>query len=316
MELSAIVEACNVVARTVQSDERYGHTTALRVTVDSQRIVDRRFAGNDPADVFSITKTVVALLVGVAVERGEVTDLDARIGDVLPRWADSLGLQTWRHLLTMTRGAAVDRQWDVDHVMALDRDWVGHLARAPQVLPAGSRFAYDNGAAHLLAAALVAVSGTSLQDYADQHLFAPLRIEDWEWPRDPDGVALGFGHLRLTVDGLQRIGQLLLHRGRWAGRALVGGDYLDAMIRPWSSGGPPEGLPYGYLLWVDEPVGYLAAGWAGQALVVMPGPRAVVVVTGDPRFLPGPPPRDPLAPGWRPALELVRQHVLPVLMRR
>lgn len=57
-------------------------------------------------------------------------------------------------------------------------------------------------------------------------------------------------------------------------------------------------------------------GWAGQRLAVVPRAGAVVVVTGDPRFDPGPPTRDELPDGRRPALDLVRRHLLPVLLRR
>jgi CubicO group peptidase (beta-lactamase class C family) len=85
------------------------------------------------------------------------------------------------------------------------------------------------------------------------------------------------------------------------------------MTRPQSTGGPPENLPYGFLIWLDEGV-MLAGGWAGQHLVVVPQASAVVVVTGDPRFDPGPPARDELPEDWRPALHLVRRHLLPVLL--
>ena len=83
-------------------------------------------------------------------------------------------------------------------------------------------------------------------------------------------------------------------------------------MRPHSAGGPPEDRPYGFLTWVDGDH-FFAGGWAGQHVVVVPAARAVVVVTGDPRFRLGPPPTDELPPDWRPALDLVRTHLLPAL---
>ncbi|HEY6744829.1 MAG TPA: hypothetical protein VI357_03840, partial [Mycobacteriales bacterium] len=96
------------------------------------------------------------------------------------------------------------------------------------------------------------------------------------------------------------------------GRALADPAFVAEMVRPHSAGGPPEDRPYGFLTWV-APDHFFAGGWAGQHVVVVPGARAVVVVTGDPRFRLGPPPADELPPDWRPALDLVRAHLLPVL---
>lgn len=86
------------------------------------------------------------------------------------------------------------------------------------------------------------------------------------------------------------------------------------MFSPHTPGGPPEHRPYGYLLWLDA-AGPLAGGRAGQHVQAVDAADAVVVTTGDPRFDPGPPPTDALPPGWRPAYNLVREHLLPTLLR-
>jgi len=82
---------------------------------------------------------------------------------------------------------------------------------------------------------------------------------------------------------------------------------------PSSRGGPPENTAYGFLIWLAD--GYwFAGGWAGQHVVCVPATRAVIVVTGHPDFRPGPPPTDAMPPGWRPAIDLVRDHLLPLLL--
>ena len=85
-----------------------------------------------------------------------------------------------------------------------------------------------------------------------------------------------------------------------------------AMTTAHTGGGPPEERPYGYHVWLDDGMP-LAGGWAGQHLLVVPDADAVVVVTGDAGFDPGPPPTDAMPPDWQPALGLVRAHLLPVL---
>jgi CubicO group peptidase (beta-lactamase class C family) len=210
----------------------------------------------------------------------------------------------------MTRGAAADGPWDVDEVTALPGGQVARVASAPREAEPGRAFRYDNGAAHLLSAGLGAVLGRPVAAFAATELFAPLGIAEPVWAADPDGVTYGYAHLRLSADDLGRLGELWRAGGAWGGRALVDPGFAAAMTRAQTPGGPPEEMAYGYLTWIGD--GYvLAGGWAGQHVLVLPG--AVVVTTGDPGFDPGPPPRDDLPPDWRPALDLVRRHLLPVL---
>ncbi len=309
--MQAVRDACRRIESEIAATPRYAHTSHLRVLVGGDVVHDAHYRGPERADVFSVTKTVLATVAGIAARHGLLPGPDEPLHAVLPglRGTPARG-QTWRQLLTMTRGAAVDGPWDVDEVTALPGGQVARVASAPRVDPPGRVFRYDNGAAHLLSAGLSAVLGRPVAAYAAAELFAPLGIEEPEWRADPDGVTYGFAHLRLSAADLGRLGELWRLGGTWRGRPLVDPAFVAAMTRAQSPGGPPEDLPYGYLTWVGD--GYLlAGGWAGQHVVVLPG--TVVVTTGDPGFDPGPPARDELPPDWRPALELVRRHLLPVL---
>jgi CubicO group peptidase (beta-lactamase class C family) len=303
--------ACRRIGAEIGAAPRYAHTSHLRVLLAGEVVADEHFRGPAVADVFSVTKTVLATVAGIAARRGVLPPLDEPLHAVLPelRGTPSRG-QTWRHLLTMTRGAAVDGPWDIDAVTALPGGQVARVASAPALGPPGQVFRYDNGAAHLLSAGLSAVLGRPVAAYAAEQLFGPLGIDDATWAADPDGVSFGFAHLRLSADALGRLGELWRHGGVRGGRRLVDAAFAAGMARAHTPGGPPEDLPYGYLTWVGDGL-LLAGGWAGQHVLVLPG--AVVVTTGDPRFEPGPPPRDELPPDWRPALDLVRRHLLPVL---
>ena len=107
-------------------------------------------------------------------------------------------------------------------------------------------------------------------------------------------------------------GQLWLDGGVVDGRSIVDAGYLHQMLSRQSAGGAPEELPYGFLTWIDAD-GWLAGGWAGQHVLVLPEASAVIVTTGDPRFSFGPPPSDELPEDWRPALDLVLRHIVEVL---
>ncbi len=295
------------------TDPRYAHTSHLHVRVGGHVVVDEHLTGPLAGDVFSVTKSVLATAVGVVAERGRLPRLDRPVADVLPELRGTPAeAHTWRHLLTMTRGAQVDGAWEVDALTARAGALVPHIASAPQVAPPGQRFRYDDGGCHLLAAALTAVVDEPLRGYVHRELFEPLGMRPEGWREDDQGVPLGYAHLRVGAADLGRLGQLWLDGGLVGGRRLVSPAHLQAMLRPQTAGGAPEQLPYGFLTWIDAD-GWLAGGWAGQHVLVLPDAGAVVVTTGDPQFRFGPPPSDALPDDWRPALDLVRQHLVPAL---
>ena len=313
MDGDGLGAACEQVLRRVRSDPAYAHTSHLLVQVAGAVVVDEHLRGPQVADVFSVTKTVLATLVGIAVRRGHVPALTSPVTQVLPELLDTpVRRHTWEHLLTMTRGCATDGPYDVDEVTAIDSGQLRRIAEAPQEAPPGAEFRYDNGASHLLATSLDRVLPVPLADFADEALLAPLGVRDRHWLTDADGIPWGFGHLSVSADALARLGHLWLRGGATGDDQFVDPGFWSALTTATSPGGPPEELPYGYLCWLDGD-GLLAGGWAGQHVLVRPRADAVVVVTGDPGFRFGPPPSDDLPQGWRPALDLVRAHVLPVL---
>jgi CubicO group peptidase (beta-lactamase class C family) len=309
-----VLDACRLVDEAIRDHPAYAHTAHLRVEVGGRVVFDRHYRGPLVADTFSVTKSVVATLAGIAVADGCLDDLDLPVGRALPALAGTpAAAQTLRQLLTMTRGAETEGAFEIDEVMARPRGWLARIAAAPQLDPPGTRFRYDNGGAHLFGAALSELVGMPLSAYAEARLFGPLEIGRWRWPRDPDGYDYGAGHLRLAAADLAKLGRLWLDGGRWQGRRLLDPSFATEMVTAHNGGGPPEDHPYGYLVWV-APGHVFAAGWAGQLVAAVPAAHAVVVVTGDPQFDPGPPPTDQLAPGWRPAGGLVGRHLLPALL--
>jgi CubicO group peptidase (beta-lactamase class C family) len=307
-------DICAQIDDELRTRPEFAHTSHFLVVVDGHVVHDAHYRGPQVADIFSVTKSVVATLAGIAVRDGLLPDLDLPVEEVLDLAGSPSAGQSLRHLLTMTRGSEADGPYEIDEVVALPGGWVEHIATAPRLAAPGREFRYDNGAAHLFGAALTRLLGTSLSQYAERRLFGPLGITAWHWPRDPDGFDYGFGHLRLSAADLATLGTLWMDHGAWRGEQVVDPGFARAMISPQSAGGPPEDRPYGYLTWVDEH-GPFAGGWAGQHVTVVPAARAVVVTTGDPRFDPGPPPTDELQAGWRPARDLVTERLVPALLR-
>jgi CubicO group peptidase (beta-lactamase class C family) len=275
--MSSVPAALRRVADRCAADSTLAHTCALLAAVGGVEVAahDRHGHGLDaPAPtIASVTKSVLSTVVGHAVGDGLVT-LDATLGDLLgDRVPPSRRPATVHHLLTMTSGAA-GGLLEIDEVMTLDHGWVDRLLAAPQIDPPGAVFRYDNGAPHVLAAAVQAAVGGDLLGYARQVL-APAGAAGVIWPRDPEGVPFGFGDARLSPRALLAFGEA------WRTGVAVPPAYRARAWRAWTPGGPPENRGYGYGWWVGVST-RLAAGWAGQAVLVVPDRELTVVATGCP----------------------------------
>jgi CubicO group peptidase (beta-lactamase class C family) len=300
------------VATRVAADSRCTRTADVLVARSGRTLLHQHTGATRLHDLFSVTKTVLALLAGLAVGDGRLSVDDpvtARVPAHVAR--PELEGQTVAHLLTTTRGAATGGRFDLDEVAVSGGSWAARFAAAPRRETPGTRFRYDNGASQLLAEVLHQATG-DLAAYAGDRLLTPLGVTDWTWRRDPTGTPAGPGHLSLAAPDLARVGTLLCDEGRWQGERLVDPAWVQTMRTPVSAGGPPEGRPYGAGLWVEDDQVCFGAGWAGQLLLCRPSDGLVVVSQSDPGFDYGPPASDTMPPDWRAPLALIREHLLEI----
>lgn len=233
--------------------------------------------------VYSVTKSVLSLLVGVAVDRGALR-LDQTLSDWLPEAAnervDPLARAvTIRDLMTMTAGfAPAQAPQSAPTVRAL-------LERRMACAP-GDRFAYDGMAADLLSVVLArAIRGDSAA-FARRSLLDPLGVRNYAWTADADGRLFGETNLALTARDMAKIGLLALQRGRWGGRRIVSEGFMREATMRRSAGGAPLGAAYGYLWWVTKTRAgfdaFFAAGSGGQLVYVAPALGLVAAVAAQP----------------------------------
>jgi len=159
------------------------------------RLVHERYWGGatagDPADVRSVTKSVVSTLTGVALERGDLTSLNETLGEIVPDGA--LPLKPWEEeirvgdLLTMSGGWEWEESGAVGYnEWITSEDPVAYLLAKPKAHTPGTAFAYNSAAVHLLGLVLEEATGRSLPAFADEVLFGPLAIGTRIWePLDP-----------------------------------------------------------------------------------------------------------------------------------
>jgi CubicO group peptidase (beta-lactamase class C family) len=270
-------------------------------------VYERYFAGADAVpynantlhDIASITKGAVALLIGIAFDRGWLSDLDAPIMSFFPEYADLRTPEkdriTLRHLLAMTSGLGwPERAISLDNAANIVRQGASAsdpyrfvLARPVETTP-GTAWNYNSGGVWLLGPILRKVSGKPIEEFAEEALLEPLGIRDEVWGRFPNGDAVTSGGLRLRPRDLAKLGQLVLNGGVWHGRQIVSAGWIKQMIAPQS----PRGWwfsfarSYGYLWWQgqsligDHDIEWVGAlGRGGQRLYVVPTLNLVVAVT-------------------------------------
>lgn len=246
-------------------------------------------------DLRSISKSVVALLVGQAVGRGQF-DTATPVLDFYPGLADLRGdgrdaIQI-SHLLDMASGLAWNETASTYGTSANDETrlwWDGSPARyvldRPVVAEPGKLWNYNGGHTVLLAEILEQRTGRSLLDLARTDLFEPLGITRWEWRSGSHRRPLAYAGLRLTPPDLLRIGRMLLARGAWQQRQIVPAAWIAATVQPTITIGKGP-LLYGNHWW-DGRVPYdgrnlawtAGFGNGGQRLFIVPELELAVVFT-------------------------------------
>ncbi|WP_291298440.1 serine hydrolase [Elioraea sp.] len=242
-----------------------------------------RGAGLDRmANIKSCSKSLVALLLGSAIDRGEIADVTARLRDVAPalippRATAGVGSITMQDFVTLsaglegTSGAGYGR-W------VSSANWVADALQRPMVDTPGGRMIYSTGTTHVLGAAIALATGQSLLALARARLGAPLGIEIPAWTRDPQGNYLGGNDMALTPRAMLRIGVMMRDGGRYAGAQVVSEAWMRASLiartrSPWS------GLGYGYGWFLSQSGYVIARGFGGQLIAANPGRGLAVAIT-------------------------------------
>lgn len=241
--------------------------------------------------VNSVTKSVLSLLVGIALARGEFPPLDTPLAGCLPRVPASLGRIRLHHLLSMTAGMDWP-EWGAwggrPNPMCESDDWGAFILGRRKKAPPGASMSYNSGCSHLLSLILQLETGVTAEAYAARHLFGPLGIDAWQWHTDPQGVSIGGFGLALRGGDLFKLGRLMLARGRWHGRRVVPEDWIAASTAPRHHTYDWLGS-YGYHWWTFTgggrapltPHTYYAMGYGGQFLFVVPETETIVSFTSD-----------------------------------
>lgn len=238
--------------------------------------------------IHSCTKSIVSALIGIALDQGHLKSVDQPLLEIfadrevanLDAGKESITLED---VLTMSAGwrcrDSYLYRWSGLQEMAASGDWVQHMLDLPMEGTPGTIFEYCNGGSFLLSAILQETTGMTALVYAEEYLFEPLGISSVEWPSNPQGISIGWGELRMLPHDMAKIGYLYLNEGLWDGEQIVPAEWVSAS---WEEHISATLQPaYGYQWWIDPPSIYMALGYAGQFIFVMPEHDLVVVFTSE-----------------------------------
>lgn len=305
----------------------YSNIAGMVVMKDGKTVYEKYFnncSENSCIHVFSVTKSILSILIGIAIDKGYVKSVDQQVSDFFPEYAASnrtLHDVTLKNLLTMT---APYQYWFAPYKKYfMSDDWVqfsldllgggrqiGKFRYAPVVGP------------DILSGILVKATGQSVLTFARGNLFQPLDISVEDniifhskeeqlafnqatgisgWVADPKGLNSAAWGLTLRAVDMAKIGQLLLNGGIWNGKRIVSERWV-AESTSEQSRWKQRNLPYGYLWWVSnnkEP-GYAAMGDGGNIIYVNTERNLVVAIASI------------FAPRAKDRIELIKKYIEPI----
>jgi CubicO group peptidase (beta-lactamase class C family) len=291
---------------------------AVLVSVGGETKIAHYRNGSKPEDalhVWSVTKSVVSALIGIAIDEKIISGLDANLRELLPRYEKYLNAEeksiTLRQLMSMTAGFPPDdpAPWQNIHsVFTHQSDPIPMILKDGLDAPPGQVFVYSSRSAHLVSAVLRDALARADHDhprtvleYAREKLFDPLEIDSTgareervllsdpaydrltrlDWGTDAAGLHSGCCLLRLRPADMIKFGELYLGGGSWHGKQILPPEWVKQTITPSSMSSQ-----YGLMWWLDiDPHGHptwVARGFAGQLIAVVPEHQLVVVIGSVP----------------------------------
>ncbi len=266
---------------------------------NNELIIDEYFNGYDAKtihDLRSVNKSIKSLLLGIAIDKGMIEDINEPISKYLKSHEPRKNLDerkneiTIKHLITMSAGWDCN-DWDKKSKGQEDRvykkeDWIQYTLDLPMINNHGEVSNYCSMGVIIMAEIVSQASGMGLDEFAEQYLFRPLGIESLRWDHTEEKQVIASGkRLSLKPRDMAKIGQLVLNEGVWMGEQIVSANWIqDATTAKTTI----TNIEYGYLWW-NIPfnvngktyMSKTATGNGGQYIMVIPEMDIVAVFTGE-----------------------------------
>ncbi len=246
------------------------------------------FDSNTRRNIYSCTKSISSALIGIAIDKGYIKNINQPVIDFFPKYAtknlnDDKKVITLKHLLTMTSGLycrdSYLYRWRGLMQMKFSKDWIKFMIDLPMAEEPGTRFEYCNGVSFLLSAILQNQTGENALSFAKKNLLGPLGITNVRWPSNPQGITIGYGELQMRPRDMAKFGFLYLNSGVWDGQQIISPQWIKESTRKHIDATLVPG--YGYQWWIVNPDIYTAIGHQGQFIMVVPKKNLLAVFTSS-----------------------------------
>lgn len=269
------------------------------VIVRDGRLVSERYFNGDSAqtlhDIRSATKSITALLMGIAIQKGLVHSVNDSIALYLPGLPkDGKEKITVKDLLNMRSGLDADDEDPAspgnENTLDQSTDWIRTVYAVPTKRTPGVQYQYCSINAFLSGAIVENASHVKLDQFAKINLFEPLGIEKYGWRHVPIERTTGQGNLSITTRDEAAIGELMLNDGVVKGRQVLARNWVERSLAKQVAiaASDPYADYYGYMWYTKaEPVGdhnvevHFASGNGGNKIYIVPSLHMVVAITSS-----------------------------------
>ncbi len=243
--------------------------------------------GNDPTNIKSASKSIISLLIGIAIDEGFIEGVDQTIGDYFPEYFEqhpdsAKAAITIQDLLTMRSGLETTSFHNYGR-WVMSNDWVEFALDQPFEEEPGGKMVYSTGTSHLLSVILTKATGMSTRAFANEYLFGPMDIQIGGWDRDPQGYYMGGNNLAVSPRDLLKIGTMMMDVGEYNGQQIVSKDWIMESVQVYTRSNYNP-YNYGYMWWRRKVGGYqlfFAWGNGGQYIMMLPELETVISITSD-----------------------------------
>ena len=269
----------------------YGVVNSILIAIDDNLTFEEYFGGYAATDlqgIRSVTKSIAALCLGIAIDQGKIKDVNEKVVDFFPEYAqncppgwDKITLQ---HLLTMSMGLDWGDGLD-QRISAVSNNIVKDVLSRPVKLEPGQTWEYRSPNVNLIAGIIKKATGMHADKFTKKFLFEPLGITHFNWELGKqNGYPRLDGTLAMQPRDLMKIGLMIMHKGKYDGKQIVSETWVDQCRQ--SQIRIDDVFSYGYLWWRavsrSDPGAEIifANGLGGHHIVLVPKYHLVVVTAG------------------------------------